>query len=187
MSIKHHIITIIFITTTTIIIVIFHFAFILVRDIKEIQSTYSRLSRNLLPIRRKRAHPWEMAQQQEKLNIGSNRSWGRPSMLRGSKEERYHPWARISRKAFSREMLLSQEHKWEGISVLQFHWRDDDSSGLLQIWGEKDWWTAAFWHKAPIVYKGRMPEGGAWLLLAQDLPAGEWLCWDRNPAFWLLN
>jgi hypothetical protein len=91
MSIKHHIITIIFITTTTIIIVIFHFAFILVRDIKEIQSTYSRLSRNLLPIRRKRAHPWEMAQQQEKLNIGSNRSWGRPSMLRGSKEERYHP------------------------------------------------------------------------------------------------
>lgn len=55
-----------------------------------------------------------MAHQQQKLNIGSNPSWGRPSMLRGSEEERYHPWARIPRKGFSRGMLLRQEHKWEG-------------------------------------------------------------------------
>ena len=81
------------------------------RDIKEIQSTYSQLSRNLLSIWRKKSHPWEMAHQPQKLNMGSNPSWGRPSMLRGSEKERYHPWARIPRKGFSREMLLRQEQK----------------------------------------------------------------------------
>lgn len=157
------------------------------RDIKEIQSSYSQLSRNFLPIWRKRAHPWEMAHQQQKLNIGSNPSWGRPSMLRGSEEERYHQWARIPRKGFSREMLLRQEHKWEG-----------QKRPAVPLEGWQQQWTPTDLRRKGLMDSSLLTQGPhclqrehAWgwcrLLLAQDSPAGEWLCWDRNPAFWLLN